>query len=207
LRSEAYLTNRSQRPSRAVPLYEQSIAMFEECIRDHPADFSQRDVLGTTYFDLARILLDTRGHRHALPRYQKGIEAWESLQHEGHLAPERLGKFAFAYLRLGEVHDHLGHDDEAIHAYRACIQISRSLRDSVRRRHLISTALVDSLIQLADLLQRQGNLTEAGECRRDGASLLEELVRNSPDNLRFKRQLEAVRAKLLPQAGAATDRR
>lgn len=202
LRSEAYLTNRNQRPSRAVPIYERSIALFEQCVRDQPTDFNLLEALGATYFELARILLDAKGHLAALPRYKKGVEIWEGLQLAGRLPSERQTKFAFAYLRLGETHDRLRQDDDAIEAYRNCIQLARILRDRVRRKHLLSPALVDALIQLGDVLERQSNVTEATECRRDAVELLEELTRMNPDSLRFKRQLQAVNTKLLTHSNA-----
>lgn len=196
LRDEAHYSNRSQGPSRAIPLYQRSIDTYRELLKDQPANLPQKQVYGDVNLELAQVLFDARGPAAALLFYEACAETWNELRGEDALSKNNEGRLAMVYFRIGKINDQLDRPSAAIASFRHSVELATSLREQPNPPRKVTTALIESSIQLGDLLRDQGQLAEAADSLRRAVDLLTEQSHSRPNNLGFKEQLKTAQSKL-----------
>jgi tetratricopeptide (TPR) repeat protein len=196
LRDEAYYTNRVGGPEQAVSLYQRSLDIRTAWFRKHPPHADDQLYFGQVSLDLAQLLSERQQSAAALPYYLQSAENWEALLSSGKLPRESESTLAMVYCRIGEQQHRSGHVAEAIAAFQRSIELSDKDRQRPNSSRKSTTALIRSSTQLGDVLHQAGQLEEATDCLRRAIDLLKEQVRNRPDNLNFKKQLETAQTKL-----------
>ncbi len=198
LRSEARLYARRVKPANSVPLYEREIRIRQEWTREHPDDCPQRELLGKESLELAQVLTDWKKLDASLPYYQLTAEHWETLlfHYQGRLSAENENSLAVVHCRIGEGLTRVGRTSEAIVEFRRSIGLAQHLRQRPKPSRKCTTALIQSNIQLGDILVNVGQQSAAAKCYQEGIQVLKEQLMTRPDNLNFKQQLESTKTKL-----------
>jgi serine/threonine protein kinase len=198
LRDEAYYISRS--PNRntdpAVPLYRRSLDIEKRLLHDHPDDSAGLIQFGNVNLEFAQLLSDRHESSSALPYLQQAAETWSALLPTGALSKDTESRLAMVYCRIGEEQARTGHAAEAIAAFRRSIELAKTQCKTLNPPRKSITALIESNIQLGDVLTREGQREEAMKCFRAAIDLLKKQSAIRPDNLNFRKQLESTQARL-----------
>jgi tetratricopeptide (TPR) repeat protein len=204
LREEAFFTQRSGARSASLPLYEESIGLYQELLKSEPSDSPHRLPNGDTCREYADLLVDIQQQEKSLEFYRMCVESWNSLCEVDALTNNDRGRLATVYARIGDVSADLGRSYEAIAAFRRSIEVASESRKRPNAPRKAITALIHSNSKLGELLRKESQFDAAISCLQQAIELLSQEIKARPSNLNFKQQLESARMELELSKKSAT---
>jgi eukaryotic-like serine/threonine-protein kinase len=171
----------------ALAQYQKALPLLEDAVRRRSSDIDGRTEQLVLYSRIATIQAHTGKLRDALQTFQDAIGRASSPSAASD--PEFRLALADAHLGSSDAKRNLGDDRGALESATECLRLYREAADAARSNSVAMRGLASAHAAVGMAEMRLGQLGEALDSFREGASTLETLVASDPGNASWNREL------------------